>query len=573
MGNFILRFSKLLLIVFVFNLVSPGAGAVAGSANEGNAGNDDARNNMSGLQIDQSKLDLLNPCRNGEDSSDCRFRRKAVQQCYTGSNDSNCNRTQESEDTTSIPDPCRDKFDALDNDASKDQVERFCIVCNGLGKYQEMCDNNSAKVTPNDDRSLKSSVTNIGCPDLSAKQAACSQAVSAADNTCDSDKNGELNSANGAASQIALQMGGITNSNIAVACSNFADVSKLATGAFASYQAYCLSEKLTAQNVCNELDATIKEINPATFIDISTNPCLADAKEAFKNAKAALDKMQTRVNEAQTAMKQLGQTTLNAQQCECMTAASQTNPKCTGKFDPCTTDPNSQLCLMSKMSECNLPGNASTPLCICNKNPNDPICPGSMKPNVTGQGVANNGSSGGGGSSSGGTASSQAMFDNRLKGSISGGPDLNMPRAGFIPGEGGAQNAEKLAVSGGGNNSLLAGSGVNASGGRKGGTGKPEEKDPIKVNAGFRSGGGSGFGGPGGSPRGGSGGGYGGSSSGRLAEEKVDLRQFLPNGKYDPRIRGIAGLRQNPDGITGPHSDIWMKIKARYLFQMPSLNP
>jgi len=543
MGKLFLRFSKLLLFVFVFNLASPLAGAAG--AVEGDEGDYEAslRNHPKCRAV----------VKNGVGFTECSepaldFSNKSLSS--TVDQGSQVNSPTNIEECSRDPD-CQKRM----QDANT-QNQPSMGKC-GDDNFNGPCETDSKKLN------LTSGTGT--CPDLSSKQLACQNAVSEANDTCDSDKNGELNSANSAASQISQQLGGITSSNIALACSNFANVSKLATGAFASYQAYCLSEKVTAQNVCNELDAELKELATTPSLICNYN----DVRDALAIAKQQLSRMQTRVNEAQNAVKQLGQTTLNAQQCECMTAASQTDPKCTGKFDPCTTDPNSQLCLMSKMSECNMPSNASSPLCICNKNPNDPICPGSMKPNVTGQGVANGSS--GGGSSSGGSSGSQTMFDDRLKGNLTSGLDLNVPRPGFIPGEGGPQNAEKLAVSGGGNNSLLSGAGVNASGGRKGG-GKSGEKDPINVNAGFRSGGGSGFGGPGGGPRGGAGGGYV-SGSGKLSDQKVDLRQFLPNGKYDPRIRGIAGLRQSPDGITGPHSDIWMKIKARYLFQIPSLNP
>jgi hypothetical protein len=51
----------------------------------------------------------------------------------------------------------------------------------------------------------------------------------------------------------------------------------------------------------------------------------------------------------------------------------------------------------------------------------------------------------------------------------------------------------------------------------------------------------------------------------------VDLKQFLPGGQMDPS-RGLAGAA-GPDGITGPNSDIWKKIKMRYYSVTPSLLP
>jgi hypothetical protein len=46
----------------------------------------------------------------------------------------------------------------------------------------------------------------------------------------------------------------------------------------------------------------------------------------------------------------------------------------------------------------------------------------------------------------------------------------------------------------------------------------------------------------------------------------------LPGGKFDPRARGIAGI-SGPDGITGPHSNIWQKIQNRYQAEKPKLIP
>ena len=42
----------------------------------------------------------------------------------------------------------------------------------------------------------------------------------------------------------------------------------------------------------------------------------------------------------------------------------------------------------------------------------------------------------------------------------------------------------------------------------------------------------------------------------------VDLRQFLPGQKLDA-TRGIAGI-SGPDGITGPNSSLWDKVRVRY---------
>ena len=56
-----------------------------------------------------------------------------------------------------------------------------------------------------------------------------------------------------------------------------------------------------------------------------------------------------------------------------------------------------------------------------------------------------------------------------------------------------------------------------------------------------------------------------------IGTNKPDLRQFLPGGRLDPN-RGVAGS-SGPDGITGPHSNIWQKVQNRYKVVSPSLIP
>jgi hypothetical protein len=106
-----------------------------------------------------------------------------------------------------------------------------------------------------------------------------------------------------------------------------------------------------------------------------------------------------------------------------------------------------------------------------------------------------------------------------------------------------------------------AGNGKNAGGGSS-------NADKTKVlngfygsNAGLAPGTGSGSGN--------SGNGAGRAGAGGVA--KIDLKQFLPGGKFDPK-RGLAGI-SGPDGITGPSSDIFAKVNIRYRAVTTSLRP
>jgi hypothetical protein len=112
---------------------------------------------------------------------------------------------------------------------------------------------------------------------------------------------------------------------------------------------------------------------------------------------------------------------------------------------------------------------------------------------------------------------------------------------------------------------LMDGSGGGGAADGKGGDGA--QAQGVIVNAGFRGGGSGGWGG-------GSGGSNNGGGSARPGEAKAgatgpSLRDFLPGGGLDPKRanRGLAGI-SGPDGITGPHSDIWKKVQNRYQIQV-----
>ncbi len=48
-----------------------------------------------------------------------------------------------------------------------------------------------------------------------------------------------------------------------------------------------------------------------------------------------------------------------------------------------------------------------------------------------------------------------------------------------------------------------------------------------------------------------------------IAAKTPNLAEFLPGGRLDRKAQALAGIT-GPDGITGPHSNIWQKIKIRY---------
>jgi hypothetical protein len=264
-----------------------------------------------------------------------------------------------------------------------------------------------------------------------------------------------------------------------------------------------------------------------------------------------------KTEEAQQAIQNYAMTASNASQCASETAADENTLEAI-----CTKNPSLSGC-SNKIADCSDPSMSSNKVCVCSRNPNDPQCIG----------VASSGTDGG--------SMNMANMDmsSRKTGDTGGAEEL----FGDIPDTPGIQQGKVNSGGAAGIDGKQGGGvafGSDSSGRGAGGSGKGEAKagdeaHGAQVNSGYYGGGGSG-GGWGGS---GSGDGEGRGEGGlwNRISNKIsgkggpDLRQFLPGGANDPR-RGIAGA-SGPDGITGPHSNIWQKIQNRYQVVSPSLIP
>ena len=232
----------------------------------------------------------------------------------------------------------------------------------------------------------------------------------------------------------------------------------------------------------------------------------------------------------------------------------------------CKTDPKNPICVKPGDVDCTKPEMATNKVCVCSRNPFDPMCSSGQK---VGGGIG----AGGGQNIDSSSRLVNKAGDSRT-GDIPSLPDLEQ---GEFKDSGGAigPDAEKVGnggIAGGG------GGGGGSAGGRRagGGSGGGGDDESAKVVSGF-------YGGGSGGSKGFGSGGYGGAGANNKGyvpgaggvigkgNPNPDLRQFLPGGQYDPRrmISGISG----PDGITGPHSNIWLKIQNRYQLMRGSLLP
>ncbi|MNS93883.1 hypothetical protein D3C72_1280810 [compost metagenome] len=266
------------------------------------------------------------------------------------------------------------------------------------------------------------------------------------------------------------------------------------------------------------------------------------AYDKLTEQNRSCDALESKAQDAQQAIQNYAGTLQNSSQCAALT---------NGTTDLCKANPRLPGC-SNVATEC------TTTACICAKNPMDPQCTG-------GAGKGDGIGTGGGVDSS-----------SRLAGKGNTHIDMtgDIPDYGIEPGKLN-KDGTPAGIDGkqGGSAGIGGGdAGGGGGGGRGGGGGAPG--DEKSVNAGFYGGGGGGggFGSGGGAAAGGRGG-YAGAGASNARGGTPNLRAFLPGGKFDPRgVRGIAGAT-GPDGITGPHTDIWKKVNNRYQVMSPTLMP
>lgn len=395
-------------------------------------------------------------------------------------------------------------------------------------------------------------------PDCSAQYSQlaqqCSEAVAETSHTCDEKNDSGMSGVANTASQLSLMFGQQTASSIQAACSRMAGLSAAANAAVAAYRLNCSSSINSCRSACSALVDYVTN-NPTCTVQ-GFSGAAGDNSMISENARAQAercDRFENKVQEANQAIANYAGTMQNASQC-----AEQTSGDTAAIPEICKANPNLPGCSNTGPVDCTKPEMANNKVCICSKNPTDPTC-------LSEKGAY-------------GTTYSSINSASRLTSAGGDGPGGDLPDLPGIspgkPGSGGAGEAVDGRQGGGtGISSAGGGAGGDAEGSGRG-PGEGENLD-SNVNAGFYGGGGSGgYGGGAGADGGYARGAAGavGATNGNGKNGGPDLRQFLPGGKFDPKSRGIAGV-SGPDGITGPHSNIWKKIQNRYQVLSPTLMP
>lgn len=377
----------------------------------------------------------------------------------------------------------------------------------------------------------------------------CSAQVTDTSFTCDEKNDSGMSGIANSASQLSLMFGQQTAGSIQAACSKMASFSSAANAAVAAYRLTCQSSITSCHSACDQV-VEFANSNAACLDAAGGVGSSAQMRSSAESAAQRCNDFDAKVAEANQAINNFAGTMQNAAQCASLTAGDTTALE-----ELCKTNPTLPGCAAVAAADCTNPANAGSKVCVCSKNPTDPVC---MSEN----------------SAAGSTFISSTNPGSRLStsgASLSGGDLPSLPSIlPGKPGSGGAGEAVDGKQGGGAGISSSGGGGGGAGGGAGGEEGL---EDGVQVNAGFYGGGGS-FGGSGMGSGGGDRGvaGMAGQVGAAKGKGAPDLRQFLPGGRFDPKTRGLAG-NAGPDGITGPHSNIWQKIQNRYQVLSPTLMP
>ena len=406
----------------------------------------------------------------------------------------------------------------------------YQMVC--VDEQRTLCEYRSVTTTTNPGNASATSAFGQRCEETTQK----------AVTDCNFEGNSNVQGVMGMAGQLKSTFDQMAAANPQLACSKLAQLSGAASAASGAFNGACSVAYGNCQSAC---EADLADAQAA-------GPTGVEAVGAIRANKRQCDTLQRSLAGAVNNIAQFGQVSQTMTFCQSQTGDS--------FAEYCAKTPTDPFCASNSKAtaDCSNPTFAATnTVCICQKNPNDPKCGNYNNTNLASKSGSTDGTAGnlsdfGGleGGFGGGTGFESSALDKPFQ-AQSG--DLN--RGGSGGGGGGIGGGGSNSGKGGNPSGGVAGSGLNTKiigGYGRGGAGSGN---------GFTGGSGNGSGAPGAM-----GGGY--AVAGKPG---VDLKQFLPGGQKDP-ARGLAGV-SGPDGITGPNSSIWQKVKARYYQVSPSLLP
>lgn len=373
--------------------------------------------------------------------------------------------------------------------------------------------------------------------DFSSEIEACELQQTKTSDACD-ENSSALSNVSNLISQASIYMGQKSASSIIESCSKMATFSKGVSAGLMGYRLYCKNAINACIPVCQ-----ITLIPKCTTPTLQNNAIIANAKKSLSRGRSECTGFTRKMDEAAAASQNYAEITMNAKDCASLTAGAGEKPT-----ELCLTNPEYPGCGGQEKMDCSNPKMADTKVCVCRANPNHSMCRSSEASNEQ--------------------TMNAYMADRASKQRDNKNYDLN--------GQNKIQQAKRPQT--GADNSIdgRQGGDVNLASRTSSSTAVPQKTSKGKKT----------------SDRSVLGGFYGGSTSGKLEknetvplpteekkkrdmasdesendEQKVlsDLEKFLPGGSMAPR-RNITGtdVFYREDGITGPNSDIWGKVKNRY---------
>lgn len=403
------------------------------------------------------------------------------------------------------------------------------------------------------------SAANAGAAGSAAAQAhpQCSKAETAAKSMCATMSFAGMSPENAAMAEMMMgqmvsmagSMGG--GGGVADTCQKQADMSDMMKKLTAMKTAACGAAMASCTQLCEkEMTEAQTKINT-----VLKPPCMnPSAGAACQQAELAREEKMVggdKTNIAQCSKYKMNVMMMLSQTMSFAQNAMQNN----ACVKAASSSPFSGLGSASGTVDCTIAANASTsPTCICQKDPNNPMCP-TYKPNAGTTGGLSGPTSGSGGVGAGNPYAVDPSADpgSRLDGAL--------------PSAKSAKGNNEITGAGGGVPSGSSGLGGGGEGQGRGGAGSAgSDKNAITGLAGG-AGGGSASGGYGGRS---SASGVRGALNGLM--DKFNLKKFLPNSK-DYKGRGLAGMSiPSKDGITGPMGpSLFEKVSSQYQKQKPAL--
>lgn len=374
---------------------------------------------------------------------------------------------------------------------------------------------------------------------------ACAQATLKASNACD-ENNSALSNAANLASQITLFAGQKGSMGIQESCSKMAKVAKAASIALIAYRQKCSGAVAACTSACSV------SIFSKCSSEASSARLTGEARSAMSGNLSSCQIFSAKMAEAAAAAQNFSLMQMNSQSCSLLANGTMAS-------ELCKSDPDYPGCAPQEKMDCTNPKMAENKVCVCSKTPNDPLCTSQSQNSVEK------------------IFSGSTNRHNKSGNDLASFGDRNQNELPMAAGDGSNPNGSPPIDGKQGENANLGSSTLESglekrlkekkgfgvqpviegvygeSGGADKGLSKKYEKlqieDENKKNA---------------------------SSFAKQNNSPPNLKDFLPGGIYNRnRHRGIAGETYDVgiDGITGPHSNIWMKIKNRYQAITPTLFP